>query len=118
MRTPELRRAPARGSSGAGGAIDPKVLTRSVQATDRRRRHSRSGMGRGHGILVFRRVALLAVLAGLLLLATVGSASAAAPCWKRVSLDWADNGTIDKTYPLPCYTQAIDHQTTTLSLYS
>ena len=75
-------------------------------------------MGRGHGSLVLRRVALLAALAGLLLLATGGPASAEAPCWKRVTLDWADNGTVDKTYPPTCYTQAIDNMTTTMSLYS
>jgi hypothetical protein len=63
-------------------------------------------------------VALLVALAGLLLLATVSPASAEAPCWKRVTLDWADNGTVDKTYPLPCYTDAIDNMTTTMSLYS
>ena len=62
-------------------------------------------MGRGHCSLVLRRVALLAALAGVLVLATGGPASAEAPCWKRVKLDWADHGTVDKTYPLACYTQ-------------
>ena len=75
-------------------------------------------MGRGHGSLVLRRVALLAALAGLLLLATGGPASAEAPCWKRVTLDWAADGSVDKTYPLACYTQAIAHMTTTMELYS
>jgi hypothetical protein len=68
-----------------------------------------------------RRAALLGALAGLLLLAYAGAASAAAseaPCWKHVTLDWADNGVVDKTYPLPCYQQAIDNATTDLNNYS
>jgi hypothetical protein len=78
-------------------------------------------MGRAHGSLVLRRVAIVAALAGLLVLATVGPASAAssdAPCWKRVTLDWADNGVVDKTYPLECYQQAIDNATADVSMYS
>jgi hypothetical protein len=63
-------------------------------------------------------VAVLAALAGLLLLATGGPASADAPCWKRVALDWADNGVVDKTYPLPCYQQAINHATAPDIMYS
>jgi len=53
---------------------------------------------------------LLVVLA--VLLATLafgaGSAAAKAPCWKTLLNDWYD-GRIDGTYPVHCYTQAINH---------
>jgi hypothetical protein len=75
-------------------------------------------MGRDHVSLLLRRAATLAALAGVILLATVGPAAAEAPCWKKVTLDWADNGVVDKTYPLPCYQQAIDHATADVSMYS
>jgi hypothetical protein len=78
-------------------------------------------MGRAQGSLVLRRVAIVAALAGLLVLATVAPASAEssdAPCWKRVTLDWADNGVVDKTYPVECYQQAIDNATADVSMYS
>ena len=68
-----------------------------------------------------RRAALLGALAGLLVLAWAGTASAAsaeAPCWQHLTLDWADNGVVDNTYPLPCYQQAIDNATTDLENYS
>ena len=44
--------------------------------------------------------------------------SAAAPCWQRVTLDWAADGSVDKTYPLACYQQAIDNHATTIGIYS
>jgi len=75
-------------------------------------------MGRGYWSSVLRRVAIVAALACPLLLAISGPASADAPCWKRVTLDWADNGVVDKTYPLPCYQQAINHATADVSMYS
>ena len=79
-------------------------------------------MGRAHASLVLRRVAIVAALAGLLVLAAVAPASAEssddAPCWKRVTLDWADNGVVDKTYPVECYQQAIDNATADVSMYS
>ncbi len=56
-------------------------------------------------------------LAGLLLLAFAGPAAAAPPCWKSLLTDWYD-GTIDKTYPIPCYRQAVDHLPTDAQLYS
>ncbi len=53
--------------------------------------------------------ACLAVIAGALaVLASAGSAAAATPCAQRVIDDWADNGRIDRVYPLPCYEEAID----------
>jgi hypothetical protein len=58
---------------------------------------------------------LLVALAGI---AVAGTASAAAPCWKKVTLDWAADGTIDATYPLDCYTQAEAHMSEDLDLYS
>jgi predicted alpha/beta-hydrolase family hydrolase len=75
-------------------------------------------MGRKRASLLLRRAAILGALAGVLLLAFGSPASADSPCWKRVTLDWADNGVVDKTYPLPCYQQAINHATTDVSMYS
>jgi hypothetical protein len=45
-----------------------------------------------------------------------GQASAA-PCWKKLLNDWYD-GTIDKTYPVACYHQAIANMQDDLKLYS
>jgi len=45
-------------------------------------------------------------------------APAAAPCWKRVTLDWAADGRVDGTYPRACYQQAIDNMTADLEFYS
>ena len=44
-------------------------------------------------------------------------ALAATPCWKQLLNDWYD-GRIDKTYPVPCYTQAINHLPTDVEVYS
>ena len=57
------------------------------------------------------------VLAGVLLLAFAGPATAAPPCWKILLNDWYD-GTIDDTYPIPCYQQAVDQLPTDAQLYS
>jgi cobalamin biosynthesis Mg chelatase CobN len=60
------------------------------------------------------------VLAGVLLLALgaqASAASAAPPCWKSLLTDWYD-GTIDKTYPIPCYRQAVDQLPTDAQLYT
>jgi hypothetical protein len=56
------------------------------------------------------------LLAGTLLLASAGPASAAA-CWKALLNDWYD-GTIDKVYAIPCYNQAVDHLPTDVANYS
>jgi hypothetical protein len=45
------------------------------------------------------------------------AAGAAAPCWKRLINDWYD-GTINNTYPIPCYRQAIRQLPTDVRLYS
>jgi len=60
-----------------------------------------------------------ALVAGALVLAVpVPAAAADSPaCWKRLINDWYD-GTIDKTYPTPCYRQAIEHLPTDVRLYS
>ncbi len=60
------------------------------------------------------------VLAGVLLLALGAQASAASaepPCWKSLLTDWYD-GTIDKTYPIPCYRQAVNQLPTDAQLYT
>jgi hypothetical protein len=62
-----------------------------------------------------RWTAVLLVLAGALLFAPV--APATAPCWDRLTLDWLD-GRIDKTYPIPCYQQAVDRLDTDLENYT
>jgi cobalamin biosynthesis Mg chelatase CobN len=59
---------------------------------------------------------LAVLLAGALLLAGAGPA-AAAPCWKTLLNDWYD-GTIDRTYPIPCYNQAVDHLPVDVANYS
>ena len=62
-----------------------------------------------------RRITLGAFALALVALLAAGAAQAAAkkssgtPCWKLVVNDWFDNGRIDGTYPIPCYTQAIQH---------
>ena len=64
------------------------------------------------------RPALVAVAAALVLLAVGAQTAAAAPaatqratnkCWLAVINDWLDNNRVDKTYPIACYTQAIQH---------
>jgi hypothetical protein len=60
--------------------------------------------------------ASLALLAAAAPTATAAPAATAAPtskCWLDVVNDWLDNGRVDRTYAIPCYTQAIQH----LNLY-
>ena len=64
--------------------------------------------------------ALPLVAAVLLILVAVGASPAAAatgPCWQRVINDWFD-GEISATYQPSCYTDAIEHLPTDVSLYS
>jgi hypothetical protein len=62
--------------------------------------------------------ALLAFAAVALATAVSTGAASAAPaavtqatpnCWLQVVNDWLDNNRVDRTYPIPCYTQAIQH---------
>jgi len=62
---------------------------------------------------------LLAAVLGACALAAAGAGSAAAAtsaslqatdkCWLAVVNDWLDNNQVDRTYAIPCYTQAIQH---------
>ena len=54
----------------------------------------------------------------LLLGAPVAPASASAPCWKKLITDLYRDGRIDKTYPQPCYQDAIKHLPTDVKVYS
>jgi len=66
------------------------------------------------------RTTLTAVGAALTLFVAVPSASAAPAatatatnsCWLDVINDWLDNSRVDKTYPVPCYTHAIQQLNT------
>ena len=58
---------------------------------------------------------LVAACASLAVFAT--PAPAATPCWKLLLNDWYD-GKISKTYPIPCYHQAIAHLPTDIKVYS
>jgi hypothetical protein len=66
------------------------------------------------GLKQFRRAVLLACALSLF---CAGTASAAAPCWKRLLNDWYD-GHIDQVYAIPCYHQAIRHLPTDVQVYS
>jgi len=52
------------------------------------------------------------------LFAFSGPAAAATPCWKLLLLDWADNGRVDKVYPVACYHAAIAHLPKDIATYS
>jgi hypothetical protein len=53
---------------------------------------------------------LLAFGAGTASAAPAASSKATKNCWQQVVNDWIQhNGTIQHTYPIPCYTQAIQH---------
>jgi cobalamin biosynthesis Mg chelatase CobN len=60
----------------------------------------------------------LGLLAALGAAGTAAAARAEAPCWKQLTLDWAADGTINKTYPASCYHQAIAHLPDDLRIYS
>ena len=69
-------------------------------------------MGRGHVTALLGRLAVV----GLLFFALAGPASAAT-CWQRLMTDWYD-GSIDRTYPIRCYHQAVTHLQPELQIYS
>jgi hypothetical protein len=60
--------------------------------------------------------ALVCMLAGTA--SAASAAKATAPCWQRLTLDWAADGRVDKIYPLACYQQAIAHLGATDRVYS
>jgi hypothetical protein len=60
---------------------------------------------------------VLALAAGVLLLALPGTAAAKTPCWKQVLNDWS-NGRPIKVYPLHCYRDAIKNLPEDLRDYS
>ena len=65
------------------------------------------------------RFALLAMSLAVLAAATAGTASAAARsnCSARLLADWKD-GRIDRTYPVPCYRQALSSLPEDVRVYS
>ena len=64
-------------------------------------------------------IALLALLAGLAVVAAIPSTAAAAtPCWQRVINQWLDNKPIATTYPAACYQQALKNVPEDLRDYS
>jgi hypothetical protein len=75
-------------------------------------------MGSGHAIPLLRRCALVGASACALFLALAGPGAAAAPCYQRLTLDWAADGSVDDRYPIACYTEAIEHLPTAERLYS
>jgi hypothetical protein len=58
------------------------------------------------------------LVCALVAVSAAPSSAETAPCWKRVTLDWAADGRVATTYPISCYTEAIDHMSTTMELYS
>ena len=51
---------------------------------------------------------------------TVGApaASAKAPCWRLILNEWTDNRQISTTYPLHCYSEAIQHVPEDVRVYT
>jgi hypothetical protein len=67
-----------------------------------------------------RRLVLLVVLAGAVVLAALApaSAKAAVPCRDRIYSDWYRHGKIASTYPLACYRDALTHVPNDAAIYS
>jgi len=64
------------------------------------------------------RVALIAIVAGLVSVAFVAPSRAAQqPCWQTVIADWSD-GTIAGTYAISCYRQALQNMPEDVRIYS
>jgi hypothetical protein len=63
-----------------------------------------------------RRLVLLALVAGAVILP--GTANASAPCRDRIYNDWYKDGKIASTYPLACYRDAIKHVPRDADIYS
>jgi cobalamin biosynthesis Mg chelatase CobN len=67
-----------------------------------------------------RRLVLLALIAGAVVLSALvpASAKAAVPCRDRVYNDWYRHGKIASTYPLACYRDALKHVPSDAAIYS
>jgi len=67
-----------------------------------------------------RRLVLLALLAGAVVLSALvpASAKAAVPCRDRIYNDWYRHGKIASTYPFACYRDAIKHVPSDAAIYS
>jgi len=67
-----------------------------------------------------RRLVLLALLAGAVVLSALvpASAKAAVPCRDRIYNDWYRHGKIASTYPLACYRDALKHVPSDAAIYS
>jgi cobalamin biosynthesis Mg chelatase CobN len=67
-----------------------------------------------------RRLVLLALLAGAVVLSVLvpASATAAVPCRDRIYNDWYRHGKIASTYPLSCYRDALRHVPSDAAIYS
>jgi hypothetical protein len=65
-------------------------------------------------------VLLIALLASMGFLASLGTPSAAAakPCWERVIDDWIDNGRIDARYSPACLQASLQHVPEDVRAYS
>lgn len=63
------------------------------------------------------RFALLAFVLAILAAATSGTAAAKSSCSSRLIADWQD-GRIDRTYPVPCYRQALASLPEDVRVYS
>jgi hypothetical protein len=67
-----------------------------------------------------RRLVLLALLAGAVVLSALvpASAKAAVPCRDRIYNDWYRHGKIASTYPFACYRDALKHVPSDAAIYS
>ena len=54
-------------------------------------------------------LALLAARVGPATAAPAASLQATSTCWQQVINDWLPDNKVDRTYAIPCYTQAIQH---------
>jgi hypothetical protein len=63
------------------------------------------------------RFALLTIVLAILAAATSGTAAAKSSCATRLIADWQD-GRIDRTYPVPCYREALASLPEDVRVYS
>ena len=69
------------------------------------------------GLGGFRLLFAMAAIAGLMALASTGTAAAAQSCASRVMADWKD-GRIDQTYAVTCYRKALAKLPEDVRVYS